>query len=906
MENNKSKGERLSFYKLFKEKHYRVLVPIIQRDYAQGRKNKKEIRDAFLDTLYKYLDENKPNRDLDFVYGSLDNNNFIPLDGQQRLTTLFLLHWYLYQLSDNKKLKKEFKENLVKNEKSMFTYETRASSSEFCDALMNAQINLSVLLPNDEGKENSLSKTIKNSAWYYLSWDHDPTIQGMLTMLDAIHKKFFCKKEFFERLLDIHNPIITFLFLNLEEFHLTDDLYIKMNSRGKPLTPFENFKARFEQYLEDIDEDELSGREFVRNGNTERKVSIRDYFAYNIDTKWADFFWQYRKLQNRSGSEMDNDFDDELMNFIRVIFTNEYAATLGLGAKEKDDTLEYLLGTQVAKRNPEYSDVISFYKYEKLNVLIPKDYEKFLSIQSKKLKNSVEEENDDKGKHKKLRENSVSYVIFLINALDEFSSGGEKIKNYLSSNYKFYYDENKIFENALRLDFKSYHERLMFHAYIGFLLKNKENRDGIDQWIRVIHNLSHPDNTIIDSATDFARAIASTEKLLGYSNNILDYLTDNDTNIDFFSSWQILEEKMKAHLILKDEKWKKEIEKTEKHKYFNGQIGFILEFAGILDYYINHKNCDWSDDENKEFFDKFSEYAEIAREVFAESYDKRINDKDYVFERAVLTKGDYLTEASQNRRNLLSTSTVRNNVKRDHSWKRLLRISDEEWLKPNDGQYNNEWTKRRLYVKQVFDDILGDQSNTTIVEKLDKIIKNSNVTDWRRYFIECPGLIEYCEQGFVRFENGNNKNNILLYRQSRSSHYHAEMRTYYLWKIWKKYIESNKDSYRPFKSEDIKYKEVMGIDNKPHILFKGFNNCEIKIFYDKEGYKIEFHLPEDENNQTENIVKIKGILKESGFECNGNCKIYIYLSKSDETEEKLVNKLIYILEKLKDLPNTIN
>ena len=98
----------------------------------------------------------------------------------------------------------------------------------------------------------------------------------------------------------------------------------------------------------------------------------------------------------------------------------------------------------------------------------------------------------------------------------------------------------------------------------------------------------------------------------------------------------------------------------------------------------------------------------------------------------------------------------------------------------------------------------------------------------------------------------------------------------------------------------------MGIDNKPHILFKGFNNCEIKIFHDKEGYKIEFHLPEDENNQTENIVKIKGILKDSGFECNDNCKIYIYLSKPDETEEKLVDKLIYVFEKLEDLSNAVD
>jgi len=30
-----------------------------------------------------------------------------------------------------------------------------------------------------------------------------------------------------------------------------EDLYIKMNSRGKPLTAFENFKARFEQDIAD-------------------------------------------------------------------------------------------------------------------------------------------------------------------------------------------------------------------------------------------------------------------------------------------------------------------------------------------------------------------------------------------------------------------------------------------------------------------------------------------------------------------------------------------------------------------------------------------------------------------------------------------------------------------------------
>ena len=37
-------GERLSFFKLFKERKYRIQIPVIQRDYAQGRKSTGEVR----------------------------------------------------------------------------------------------------------------------------------------------------------------------------------------------------------------------------------------------------------------------------------------------------------------------------------------------------------------------------------------------------------------------------------------------------------------------------------------------------------------------------------------------------------------------------------------------------------------------------------------------------------------------------------------------------------------------------------------------------------------------------------------------------------------------------------------------------------------------------------------------
>ena len=76
----------------------KIIIPIIQRDYAQGRKGTDvtRIRERFLDSLYKAVTE-KPIT-LDFVYGDIDSEgNMTPLDGQQRLTTLFLLHWYAAQ-----------------------------------------------------------------------------------------------------------------------------------------------------------------------------------------------------------------------------------------------------------------------------------------------------------------------------------------------------------------------------------------------------------------------------------------------------------------------------------------------------------------------------------------------------------------------------------------------------------------------------------------------------------------------------------------------------------------------------------------------------------------------------------------------------------------------------------------
>ena len=84
----KTDAEELSFLDIVR-RDGNIKIPLIQRDYAQGRPSKKitSIREKFIKDIYRL--------NLDFVYGATNGKRFIPLDGQQRLTTLFLLHLYL-------------------------------------------------------------------------------------------------------------------------------------------------------------------------------------------------------------------------------------------------------------------------------------------------------------------------------------------------------------------------------------------------------------------------------------------------------------------------------------------------------------------------------------------------------------------------------------------------------------------------------------------------------------------------------------------------------------------------------------------------------------------------------------------------------------------------------------------
>ena len=256
-------------------------IPIIQRDYAQGRSDgrSKEIRKTFLGSLIAAV-ENYPqkNIELDFVYGKRNKNKVYLLDGQQRITTLYLLHWYLAQRLQKPSLLKYV----------ALSYRVRQYADKFTQKLSDesTQIDFTSSIP---------SQAICNCTWFFDAWKHDPTVKGMLNTLDTIHELLKDKKISEEHYWQpLEEGAVTFYWLDLEEHQLTDELYLKMNARGKQLSNFENFKASLVKRVAD--------------NSWEENIDEKDSFSFKMDTIYTDLFWEYRGEVNVIDYEVTNFF----------------------------------------------------------------------------------------------------------------------------------------------------------------------------------------------------------------------------------------------------------------------------------------------------------------------------------------------------------------------------------------------------------------------------------------------------------------------------------------------------------------------------------------------------------------------------------------------------------------------
>ena len=532
----------ISFWHFIKK--YAVEIPIIQRDYAQGRLGKEYMRYNFLTNLKQALDGELPNGEriltLDFVYGSQneDNSKTYPLDGQQRLTTLWLLHWYIALKAG----KLEDACGMLKN----FSYETRISSREFCQELCNYS-------NFREYNDNSgIIGFITSRTWFYSFWKQDPTIQAMLRMIggtkinskygndivDGLEELFRetsleTFKCYWKALISDNAPVV-FYYLPLENFGLTDDLYIKMNARGKQLTSFENFKADF---IGHIKEQAKECDEWKVLLDPQKGIPIK------LDTTWTDIFWKY----HANNEELDRRYFAFLNRYLlncAIIYhdaTEESEAWKLYGEKSNDSFLLYDSGFHI------YSSILSGPKGLVILHNIERLFDNFAKIG-----------------------NVNEYLPRWFKKFDFIPAyTGQSISKLTLPQRVVFLGVCRYFESCA--DFNEIHFR---------------------RWMRVVCNLV--ENTAISTIDAMIARMKLIDELSAHVENIYEYLADESSTIKSKASpEQLSEEIEKARQILNPQdaelpekpgdwddgkpwNWETAVSEAEGDAFFNGSIRFMF------------------------------------------------------------------------------------------------------------------------------------------------------------------------------------------------------------------------------------------------------------------------------------------------------------------------------------------
>ena len=663
-----------TFWELLSKKS--IEIPIIQRDYAQGRIGKENLRKRFLKSILSTLKEDKPLK-LDFVYGSINSNNkFQPLDGQQRLTTLWLMHWYIAlragQLDDtNCKILRKF------------SYETRVSSREFCEQLCT---------PDNfknfgDDKDDKIVPYITNSTWFYSSWNQDPTIKAMLVMIggtnittknqepiiDGLEELFAeDKKNDFEQYWKklTTDRVIEFSYLHLKDFGLSDDLYIKMNARGKALTPFENFKADLINCIQ-------NQNEYISGTISEEILSPENGFAKKMDTDWMNIFWQNKK-SNKT-------VDEIYYTFVNRFFWNELFT-----AKNSND--QYILDVNDGKETTNSS-------YRWLNADngdVYNDFQPYLFGEESKIPASFFDDLT------KILDNYKKY----------YDNGGKIPQCGWDSTFCFIPEYKKEDDNNIKVIPINQGQRIVFFALCKYFKDGEGDEQSLKRWLRVVWNLVSSEDingTATIRNTQAVRAAINFIQSID-SHNVYDSLSKIDI-AEKHSAFdkRCKEEIVKAKKILDSgQEFEEAIIEAENSLFFKGSIRFL--------YHDEDGNIDWKKFDAKrnkvnEYFDKNGLNENIVIDVikkFVSMYDTSLYMNYEIFNTKTTTWNWVLNhETFHNGVHLLLTEDLSIiNSAEQNNWPFEYMIKDE--LFQSRGRFHWAYSQCAFYKPYGSDALLLD------------------------------------------------------------------------------------------------------------------------------------------------------------------------------------------------------
>jgi len=299
-------GKEISLSQLFSNDN-KIIIPDMQRDYcwadkAHGENKEEEIVSKFIDDLINSCNKNGKKEKAncsnhkfdDLILGMLycyeKPTKFIHLcDGQQRITTLFLLLGVLLRRTNCPSCKTLLRNMLISLEEQnddwepYLRYQIRENTLYFLQDLVKEYF-----VKNNS--ENKIENKIENQAWYNKEYDRDPTIQCMIKAVKIINDTI---PE------DINiGAFITFITENLKFFYYDmggrehgEDMFVIINTTGESLTVSENVKPI------------LLGDGIGDKINSTTKKNFNDEWE-----KREQFFWINRKANEHTADAGVKDF----------------------------------------------------------------------------------------------------------------------------------------------------------------------------------------------------------------------------------------------------------------------------------------------------------------------------------------------------------------------------------------------------------------------------------------------------------------------------------------------------------------------------------------------------------------------------------------------------------------------
>jgi hypothetical protein len=290
----------------------KIVIPDLQRDYCWGDKswdkNKKqytELVSGFVQSLLESFNAKSvkdKNVTLGVIYGYEHPRHHIQLcDGQQRVTTLYLLLGML-----NRKTNNAFQKYLIsdyeleKDDKEPYLqYAIRESTLYFLSDLV-CEFFLHVDTPPFD--------KIKEQDWYFSEYDLDASIQSMIAAISTIHVELADLKE--QECKDFGAYIIKnleLIYYDMGDRKRGEETFVIINTTGEPLTATENLKPIL---LGGLDS---TKKEFPDKSGTPNQETKLEYHSRLWEDR-EEWFWQNRGNNNISDYGMK-----EFVRWIRII-----------------------------------------------------------------------------------------------------------------------------------------------------------------------------------------------------------------------------------------------------------------------------------------------------------------------------------------------------------------------------------------------------------------------------------------------------------------------------------------------------------------------------------------------------------------------------------------------------------